>query len=241
MNARRNRNQILVLGLGLLLLFAFGYLCFELGRYRSGYSLLDQRRQNTANRRLIADERATTEELRRQLAIFETSKEIDRETYSQIEANLGELQAQIQAQEEELVFYRGIVSPQDGVAGLRIQTIEAVPADAERHYLLRLVIVQAIVHSRRVAGVVRLQLQGSRDGQAASFDLQELAAEAKSGSVSKAAADELPFEFRYFQGLESEVVLPVGFEPSTVQIEIWPSEPRGERLTQSFEWSAISG
>ena len=65
---------------------------------------------------------------------------------------MGELQAQIQAQEEELVFYRGIVSPQDGVAGLRIQSLEVLPGDGENRYLLRLLLVQAIVHSRRVAG-----------------------------------------------------------------------------------------
>ena len=240
MNLRHEGNPILIYGIGVLLVLAFGYLCFELGRYRSGYSVLDQRRQNTEYAQLFADEKAATEELERQLAIFETSREIDRETYAQVEANLGELQAQIQAQEEELVFYRGIVSPQDGVPGLRIQSLEVAPADAERHYLLRIVLVQAIVHSRRVAGVVRLQLQGSRDGQAVSFDLEELLPE-RSESGSENGADDMAYEFRYFQGLEFELVFPVGFEPANVQVEIWPSEPRSERLTQSFEWSAISG
>jgi len=107
----RRRRPLLVYAISALLALAFSYLCFELGRYRSGYSVLDHRRENATHRQLLADEQAVTEELRRQLAILETSREIDRETYAQVEANLGELQAQIQAQEEELVFYRGIVSP----------------------------------------------------------------------------------------------------------------------------------
>jgi hypothetical protein len=236
MKAGITRRVAVVYGVALVLVLAFGYLCFELGRYEAGYSVLDQRRAGAAYRQQLSDERAAAEELRRQLAILETSREIDRETYAQVEADLGELQARIQAQEEELVFYRGIVSPQDGVAGLRIQSLEAVPSDAQRHYLLRLVLVQAIVHSRRVAGVVKLRVVGHRDGQATAFDLEDLApAEGSAGG-----SDSLAYGFRYFQGLESELVLPVGFEPETVEVEIQPTEPRGERLTQSFAWSAIA-
>jgi hypothetical protein len=231
----RRRGPIFVLAASTVLVPALGYLCFELGRYQAGYSMLDQRREMAHARQQLTEERAASEELRRQVAILETSREIDRETYARVEADLGELQAQIQAQEEELVFYRGIVSPQDGVAGLRIQSLEVVPADAERHYVLRLVLVQAIVHSRRVAGVVRLHLQGTRDGQPASYDLEELATAEGNG----AGGYDMAYSFRYFQGLECELVLPVGFEPASLLVEIWPSEPRGERVQQTFEWSAV--
>jgi hypothetical protein len=223
----------LVYGIGAVVVIAAAYLAFELGRYQAGYSVIDRRRSDAALNELLNAERATSDELRRQLAIFETSKEIDRETYSQVEANLADLQAQIQAQEEELVFYRGIVSPQDGVAGLRIQSLDVLPADAENRYLLRLVLVQAIVHSRKVSGVVKLQLEGMRDGQTASFDAVELAAER--GDY------DMDYEFRYFQGLECELALPVGFEPARVNVEIWPNDARATKVNQSYEWSAITG
>jgi hypothetical protein len=226
-------NRSTVFAVAAVVLIAGAYLSFELGRYRSGYSILDHRRTVAALERQLDEERATSDELRRQIAIFETSGEIDRETYAQIEANLSELQTRIQSQEEELVFYRGIVSPQDGVAGLRIQSLEVLPADNERHYALRLVLVQAIVHSRRVSGVVKLQLEGMRDGQTASFDVAELAAE--NGSYDMA------YEFRYFQGLECELALPAGFEPARINVEIWPNETRGQKVAQTFEWSAVAG
>src|SRR5262252_6837693 len=128
-----------------VLVVAGAYLSFELGRYESGYSILDHRRAVVALNEQISDERAKSDELRRQLAIFETSREIDHETYARIQANLGDLQARIQSQEEELMVYRGIVSPQDGASGLRIQSLAVTPTDSERHYALRLVLVQAIV------------------------------------------------------------------------------------------------
>jgi len=209
------------------------YLAYELGRYQGGYSIIDHRRERAALTAKLAEEQGVSDELRRQLAIGETASDIDRATYAQVETTLGDLQAQIQAQEEELVFYRGIVSPQDRIAGLRIQSLEALPSDGEGRYVVRLLLVQAIVHSRRVSGAVKLQLEGIKDGQMASFDAAEL--------VVPGQPYDMGYEFRYFQGLEAELALPVGFEPQRMIVEIWPNEARAERINQTFEWPAIAG
>jgi uncharacterized protein DUF6776 len=214
------------------LLLAGAYLCFELGRYESGYSIIDHRRVIAGLKEQIGQQRATADELRRQIAIFETSRRIDQETYSQIQANLADLQARIQSQEEELMVYRGIVSPQDGVSGLRIQSLSVVPADGERHFVVRLVLVQAIVHSRRVSGTVKLQLEGVQDGRMTALDAADL--------VPDKAAYDMAYEFRYFQGLESELILPVGFEPGRFRVEIAPNDPHAEKVQQSFEWTDVT-
>jgi hypothetical protein len=209
------------------------YLAYELGRYRSGYSIVDHRRESANFAAKLAEEQAISDELRRQVAIGETASEIDRATYDQVRAELGELQAKIQAQEEELVFYRGIVSPQDRIPGLRIQSLEALPSDGERGYLVRLLLVQAIVQNRALSGSVKLQIEGMQDGQTASFDAAEL--------VVPGESYDMDYEFRYFQGLETELALPVGFEPQRMIVEIWPNEARAERINQTFEWPAIAG
>jgi uncharacterized protein DUF6776 len=209
------------------------YLAFELGRYQSGYSILDHRRERAQLTQELAEERGVSDELRRQLAIGETASEIDRATYAQVETTLADLQAQIQAQEEELVFYRGIVSPQDRVAGLRIQSLEALPGDGERRYLVRLLLVQAIQHRARVSGAVKLQLEGLQDGQMASFDAADL--------VVPGEPYDMAYDFRYFQGLEAELALPVGFEPQRMTVEISPNEARAAHINQTFEWPAIAG
>ena len=98
---------------------------------------------------------------------------------------------------------------------------------------MRLLLVQAIVHSRRVSGAVKLQLEGIKDGQTASFDAAEL--------VVPGQPYDMGYEFRYFQGLEAELALPVGFEPQRMIVEIWPNEARAERINQTFEWPAIAG
>jgi hypothetical protein len=209
------------------------YLSFELGRYRAGYSVLDARREAEALQELVAARDALIEDLRRQQTIHETSQEIDRETYAQVEANLDQLQAKIQAQEEELAFYRGIVSPGDGVAGLRIQDLEILPEDSEQRHILRLILVQAIVHNQRVKGSVRVRLSGTLGAELAEFDLEQL--------VGEGERHDLAYDFRYFQSIEQALTLPIGFEPATVEVEIRPREPRGEPIMRSFQWAAVSG
>ena len=228
----RDARSTWVYVVGVVLVVAGAYLTFELGRYESGYSVIDHRRAVAALNEQLAEERATSDELRRQIAIFETSREIDKETYARIQANLADLQARIQSQEEELIVYRGIVSPQDGASGLRIQSLAVTPTDSERHYVIRLVLVQAIVHSRRISGTVKLQLEGVQDGQMKVLDASDLVADRSSYDMA--------YEFRYFQGLECELVLPVGFEPGRIRVEIGPSEAHAEKVEQSFEWSDVT-
>ena len=229
---RRSGRSVTVYVLAAIVAVGALYLAFELGRFESGYSILDHRRGQAALAAKVAQENATNDELRRQLAIVNTASDIDKATYSKVESTLGDLQAQIQAQEEELVFYRGIVSPKDGVAGLRIQSLEVLPSDAEGRFVLRLLLVQAIMHNRRVSGNVKLQLEGIQDGQMASFDVAEL--------VAPGEPYDMAYEFRYFQGIETELALPFGFEPQRVIVEIWPNEARAERINQSFEWPSES-
>ncbi len=229
---RLNDRPLWIYALAAVAAFGALYLAFELGRFRSGFSVIDHRRDVAALKQRIDQERTAADELRRQVAIAQTSGEIDRETYSQVESNLSNLQAKIQSQEEELVFYRGIVSPQDGVAGLRIQSLEVLPADGERRYSVRLVVVQAIVHSKKLVGQIKLQIEGLRDGQMASLDGSQL--------VAGDGRYDMAYDFRYFQGLETELELPLGFEPQRINVEIWPNEAKAEKVYQSFEWSVTS-
>lgn len=215
-----------------VLLGCAGYLVFELGRYDGGYSAVDQRREREQLQQIIYQQSVDNDELRRQIIGLQTSQEIDRETYAQVESNLSQLQLRIQAQEEELAFYQGIISPENGLAGLRVQTLNVTKAEPERHYVLRLVLVQAISHDRRAAGVVRFNIEGVRDGTAEELSPEEVLVDAESADI--------PYAFRYFQGLRRELVLPVDFKPSQMNVEIWPQGSGGRPILHSYEWAAVT-
>ncbi len=215
------------------LISGIAWLGYELGRLHSGYSILDHRRDVAGFEQRTVQLEATIEELRREIAILETSRDIDRATYAQIEADLGRLQAELQTSEEELAFYRGIVSPEDGVAGLRIQNLEVRSTGFERQHVLRLMLVQAIIHSDPVAGTAEVRMSGAIGGERVEFGLGEIA--------GIGGTDVLAYDFRYFQNFEQQVVLPAGFEPDMVEVSIRPTSPPGEPVTQRFQWSIVSG
>jgi hypothetical protein len=49
---------------------------------------------------------------------------LDKQAYGQVERTLGELQSAMSRESDDLAFYKSIVSPADGISGLRIQRFE---------------------------------------------------------------------------------------------------------------------
>lgn len=215
----------------LVVLAGVAYLAFEFGRVQGGYSFIDAATLRGGLTDEIESLQESAESLRRQVAVLETAREVDREAYGQVEVNLASLQEQIQAQEEELAFYRGIVSPEDGAAGLKIQALELTPADAETDskFRLHLVLVQAAKHDRRVSGVVNLVVAGETDGATVSYPLAELANGDK--------FDKLAFSFRYFQDFQADLVLPNNFRPQRVEVELRPSGRGAKPVERVFDWA----
>ena len=219
--------------IGILLIGGIAYLSYELGRLHSGYSILDHRRTVVAFEEQAVELEETIEQLSREIAILETSREIDRATYTQVEADLGRLQAQLQASEGELAFYRGIVSPEDGVAGLRIRNLEVRSTGSERQHVLTLMLVQAIVHNEQLAGTAEVRVTGAIGSERVEYGVGELA--------DNGGTDFLAYDFLYFQNFEQHLVLPAGFEPDMVEVSIRPTSPPGEPVTRRFQWSVVSG
>jgi hypothetical protein len=200
---------------------------FELGRYRSGYNKLAEmqlRRDLTATIERVEKD---NEQLRQAVAAAELAREVDRKAYADIEKTLADLQDQVLKQSEELTFYRGIVSPEDGVGGLRVQRFQVLPGAADQHYRLRVVLVQSMRQEAMVSGAVRISIDGVRYNKPEQLALTETLGEPRPNA-------QLPFRFRYFQNLEQDVVLPEDFEPRAVVVEVRTG--RGEPMKESYPW-----
>jgi hypothetical protein len=220
------RHRLVLLG-SFALLCAALYGAYEWGRFEGGFDRLEAMAiQREARDRIDSLEKAN-ETLRAQVAAVEVSRKVEAEAYTQVEHTLADLQAQVLRQEEELTFYRGIVSPEDGLQGLRIQRFEIAPGAEERRYLLRLVLVQSLRQDKVVSGDVRIELEGLRAGEPASLPLADAAAiERRDGR--------LVFSFRYFENLEQEILLPENFDPTSVSVEVRAA--RQDPIRRTFPW-----
>ncbi len=206
-----------------------GYLLFEYGQYRGGFNQEQATREAQELNSQIMALQGENDRLRERIAVLETSLQVDHEAYNQVEETLASLQAEIQEQREELAFYRGIVSPPDGKTGLHIQELALRPGAQDSFYRLRLVLVQASKHDRRISGVVSLTVDGARNGLPVSYGLAELA---------PAQGDEsLDFSFRYFQDIERDLVLPADFIPDRINVEVSPRGRGAKIIRQSYDWA----
>ncbi len=210
-----------------------GYLVFEYGRISAGYDVIDAAAQRGALEDEIDSLNEHIAELKQEVARLETNREIDREAYKRVESSLLGLQAKIQEQRDAIAFYRGIVSPADGRPGLRIQDFRLTRGAVEREFKLRIVLVQAMKHDRKVSGDVTLTVEGNEEGQAKSYPLAAL--------LPADADTAWPFSFRYFQDFDRQIVLPDGFTPERVHVEVRSRTRSIESIADSFTWSTSQG
>lgn len=210
----------------LALLLAWGV--FELGRYRAGYDTLAVAGERSELNGQIAELERQLQEMRDQHAVLERSGQIESQAYKQLEGTVTGLQDEILELKEELAFYRGIVSPKDDAKGLKVQNFELRKVGKGRHYGYKVVLTQVLNDGSLVRGDLTLEVAGRIKGEQKALPLEELG-EAGDG-------DETTFNFKYFQILEGDLVLPEGFEPSKVNLTVKPKGKTNNKLTQTFDW-----
>lgn len=215
------------------LIVVSGYLIFEFGRINAGYDIVDAANDRQAYEDRIAALDDEIVALKQDVALLETHREIDRKAYKEVEESLKSLQNKIQEQRDAIAFYRGIVSPADGNSGLRVQDLKLTRGKAEREFNLRLVLVQAMQHHRKVSGDVNLSVLGSQDGVETVYTFNQL--------VPADADKGWPFSFRYFQNFDRQLVLPDGFTPERIHVEVRSKTRSIASIEESFAWTTSQG
>lgn len=215
--------------IGLVVAVLLGaYLTFEFGRIQAGYNVADAFADRQAFTWEIEQLEAAIEAQKEQIAVLETHRDIDRAAYMDVEASLGEFQRKIQEQRDAIEFYRGIISPEDGGRGLRVQDVKLAKANDEGVYNLRVVLVQVKQHDQTVKGEVDFSVEGEQDGTARTYTLDELLPENEDSSW--------PFAFRYFQDFDRQLIMPAGFQPERINIEVTSRTKSVESVKQSYLW-----
>ena len=223
----------MIRGVLLGLVFVSAYLVFELGRIKAGYDIVEAANERQAFEGIIAELESEVVGFKQEVALLETHRDIDQEAYKEVESSLSSLQAKIVEQQDAIAFYRGIVSPADGKPGLRVQGLTLTRGDEERQFNVRLVLVQSMKHDRKVSGNVLMSVHGSQDGKEKSYELAEL--------LSDDADSGWPFSFRYFQNFNRQLLLPDGFTPRQIRVEVRSKTRSIADVEASFDWVTALG
>lgn len=161
-------------------------------------------------------------------ARLERGSEIATAAYEEVKAELNRVQGEMVELQEELAFYRSVVSPSKAGNELRVQSFLLSETGRANRYRYSLVLTKSGKTDSYVQGNVALEVFGTRGGKSASLGLPALSPE---------APEEPRFRFRFFQNLEGEVTLPGEFEPDEVEVSIKPTTKRVDPIQIRLTWA----
>jgi hypothetical protein len=178
-------------------------------------------------RAALADE-AEVAKLRREVAELDTLKVAQERERQEVSRTIGELQAEVARQSQQLEFLRGVVGRAGPAAEVTIRQVRVIASAAPGRYRLRIALAQPGRPDRTVAGSVRVGVEGQRGGRTVRLDLREVTAQ---------RVAQLPYRFQYFENIEVEIVLPNGFSPERVVVDVRPAGRNVPPAAQTVLWS----
>jgi hypothetical protein len=224
--ARRWIVVMIVLLLGGLAL----YVAFELGRYKAGYDAMQAAAESEGLQLQITQQQQAMREMRVQVAAADEARVAEVRERSEVARTIGELQAQVERQQQDVEFYRGLVAQpnqQKDAAVVGVQQFHISPLSKSQGYALRFSLNRMQRPGEALNGELSITVDGTRDGSPVSTSLAALTG----------GKDELPFSVRYTTSINQEVILPGNFKPERVTIELRPDKKGVGPYRQTFVWS----
>jgi hypothetical protein len=220
----RNALRIAV---GLVCLFAL-YVVYELGRYNAGYDRQAAAQQRTVLEVGIEHLRKDNRELRTRLAEAETVRAGRAREEGELARAMGELQAQVARQSQELAFYRGVVAQNATALGVKIEQLRITAGTRPATYIVHMSLVRSGRAEGAASGSLHLSLDGTYDGGPRTLDL---------AALSSGKARELRYDFHYLQSFDQELSVPLAFKPEQLVVEVQSSRHDVAPLSQTFLWT----
>jgi hypothetical protein len=221
------RRIIMWVGVPLIAAFAL-YVMYELGRYDAGYDKQAVAQARTELQVQIEHLEKSNRDLRTRLAELDTIRIGRAREQAEVSRTIGDLQAQVAHQAKDLAFYRGIVAQGAPAVGVRIEQLHISKGQKPGQFVIHVALVRSVRPDNVAAGTFAMSVDGDSAGTPGSADLAALTA----GKVR-----ELPYNFRYFQNFDQEVMVPAGLKPDHVSIEVRSSHKEIAPVTQTFMWT----
>jgi hypothetical protein len=207
------------------------YVVYEFGRYNAGYDRQAVAQQRTELEVKIEHLEKDNREMRTQLAELDTFRVGRAHEQAELAKSMGELQAQVAQQSQELAFYRGVVAQGAASIGIKIEQVRISATEHPGVFSVHLSLLRSGRADTDALGSLLLGLDGAANGEAKSLDFAALTA---------GRTHELRYNFRYFQDFDQELTVPATFKPEQLVMELHSSKKDVPPLSQSFLWTVES-
>lgn len=171
------------------------------------------------------------DQLRSELAIAGRSNLVDQRATEEVQSTITSLRQRIAQLEQDVSFYRQVMSPDSDELGLIIAEFNITALEGAGHYHYKAVFRQAGAGDRVLEGKVQIGIAGQIDEQRQVLSLTTILPENRTFDPA--------LNFRYFQNLEGEFILPEGFVPEQVEVKAESSKPTAIKVEKIFSWSVV--
>src|ERR1700741_4074596 len=220
------RAALLVAG---VLLGAFAlYVVYELGRYNAGYDRQAVGQQRTELEVKIEHLEAENRGLRTKLAELDTIRLGRAREQAEVARAMGDLQAQVAKQSQELAFYRGVVAQGAATLGVKIEDLRITAAPQPNVYVAHMALVRSGRAETLATGTLLLSVDGELASGEKTLDL---------ATLTGGRQQNLRYDFRYFQDFDQALTLPAGFRAAHLVVEVHSNRGDVTPLSQTFLWS----
>lgn len=153
---------------------------------------------------------------------------VDRQAVIEVQdmlVGLREINAQL---EEDVLFYRQIMSPENDESGLAIGQLDLSATEEENRIRYHIELKQLANNENVISGYANVNILGMQEGSEVSFPLRSIAVDENQLDIR--------LQFRYFQNIEDELIIPENFVPETVQILAVAQGENAKTVQKNFVW-----
>jgi hypothetical protein len=204
------------------------YVVYELGRYNAGYDRQAVAQQRTGLEVQIEHLEKANREMRTRLAELDTIHVGRAREQAEVARTMGDLQAQVARQSQELAFYRGVVAQGATTVGVKIEQLRIIAGQRPATYIVHMSLVRSGRADAPATGSVQLSLDGTAAEGARTLDLATLTA---------GRQRELRYNFHYLESFDQELTVPLSFKPERLNVEVSSGRREVAPLSQTFLWS----
>lgn len=153
---------------------------------------------------------------------------VDRQAVIEVQdmlVGLREINAQL---EEDVLFYRQIMSPENDESGLAIGQLDLSATEEENRIRYHIELKQLANNENVISGYANVNILGMQEGSEVSFPLRSIAVDENQLDIR--------LQFRYFQNIEGELIIPENFVPETLQILAVAQGENAKTVQKNFVW-----
>lgn len=219
------QQKVALWAVGAVVVIAAVYGAYRYGLHIAGFKATEAARTQQRLERQVAKLERTNADMRDTTIQAQRQLQVDKTAYHELDAALQDSTSKLADLREELNFYRNIMSPSDDQRGLKIQGLKIQSSGVPDHYRYKLILYQALDQRNPIRGRVAIHLVGVQDGASKTIEIKD------------SDSDSMSLNFRYFQNVEGVIILPEGFTPTRVKIDVSSNDRQKPHLEKWYPWA----